>query len=247
MTAVLVAATVIVYANSLWGVFVFDDVPYIVINERLRRDEIPRLRFDWLETRPLMTVTLWVNYQISELEPWSYHLVNILFHIAVGLLFYRTTRESLRLPQFEKRLTHQSADWIAFSAALLWLVHPLTTQAVTYTVQRGEIMMSFFYLGIIFSLLRCATSTGVMPWIWGAVAFGSAYLGLFSKQVIVTAPVVALLFDYTFLASNWMEVIKRRGLFYITISIPSFILIGMVFQPLLFPKSSKPDVVARTR
>lgn len=245
MTVGLIAATVFVYANSMWGVFVFDDVPYIVISETVRRDDVPRLRFDRLESRPLMQMTLWGNYQISQLEPWSYHIVNIFMHIGVGLLFFRLTRETLRLPQFKSGITSQTADGIAFAATLVWLVHPLTTQAVTYTVQRGEIMMSFFYLGILYSLLRTATTTGIMIWVWGVIGFASAYFGLFSKQVIVTAPVVALLYDYTFLSKNWGEFVRRRSLFYLAVSIPSLILVGLVFQPLFVTQGGKPKTLAR--
>jgi Flp pilus assembly protein TadD len=85
--------------------------------------------------------------------------------------------------------------------ALLWVVHPLTTAAVTYTAQRVESLMSLFYLLTLYSTIRASEGTGRAGW-WSAAAILSCALGMATKETMVTAPVVAGIWLWIFAPPN---------------------------------------------
>lgn len=240
MPMALLGVTIVVYANSFWGVFVFDDVPYIVIAEELREPSPPSL-FSRIDDRPLMRISLWANYQISQLEPWSYHAFNLAIHLLAGLVLFFLVRGTLGLKQFSESISQGHADGIAFASALIWLVHPLQTQAVTYTVQRGESMMALCYLLVLYSLLRGSQTAGMKKWVWFGLGVLAAWCGVLSKQVIVTVPVVALMYDRCFLAHSWRELVRRRVVFFLVLLILINMAVWPAIQPLL---NSPPAAVA---
>ncbi|MFQ5592020.1 MAG: tetratricopeptide repeat protein [Phycisphaerae bacterium] len=100
------------------------------------------------------------------------------------------------------------ARWLAASAALIWAVHPLQTQSVTYIIQRGESLMGLFYLLTIYCVLRGADSVRSRAWYTAAVS--ACALGMCSKAVMVTAPLVVLLYDATFIAGSIRGAVRRR-------------------------------------
>ena len=82
--------------------------------------------------------------------------------------------------------------------ALIWVVHPLQTQSITYLIQRAESLMGLFYLLTLYCVIRGAGSPRG-GW-WYAAAIISSALGMGSKAVMVTAPVAVLLYDRAFLS-----------------------------------------------
>ena len=103
----LAAAIATAYANGLHGPFVFDDWHPIEQNQAIRSlGRVPAyfvdpsttsaLRDNW-DLRPLLVTSFAVNYRISGLEPWSYHVVNLLLHWLAALLVYRIVRDHLWL------------------------------------------------------------------------------------------------------------------------------------------------------
>jgi tetratricopeptide (TPR) repeat protein len=204
----LLLAGVAVYANSLSGAFVFDDMTHIVDNPAIRQcwPLGPLIRS--CPSRPLLPISLALNYAWGGLDVTGYHLFNVVVHLATGLTLYGLVRRTLRLPPVGPRWA-SSADGVAFVTALLWIVHPLQTQAVTYVVQRCEAMMALFFLLTMYGYLRGATSA--RSWPWYGMALVTFCLGLGSKEVMVTVVPVLLLYDRCFLADSWREVVQRRG------------------------------------
>ncbi len=223
---ILIAVGVIVYANSLWGVFLFDDAYAIVDNTRIRQ-LFPADR--WIETeRPVVELSLAVNYAIGKLSVTGYHVFNLLVHIAAGLTLFGVVRrtiiahaecgvrnaETRTAAQSQSRFSiHHSAFFIALAVALLWLVHPLQTESVTYVIQRAESLMGLLYLLTIYLFVRGAQSTNT--WLWHVAAVVVCALGMATKAVMVTAPVLVLLYDRFFLAGSFRESWRRRGGFYL--------------------------------
>lgn len=135
------------YANSLTGVFVLDDQRWIV--------EYPPLRQLWppspelfATSRPLVNLTLALNYAWSGLAPGSYHVVNLVIHVLAGLTLYGLARRALSSVSAER------ADGVALAVALLWLVHPIQTESVTYVIQRAESLMGLFFLLTLYCAAR---------------------------------------------------------------------------------------------
>ncbi|QDV71429.1 TPR repeat-containing protein YrrB [Rosistilla carotiformis] len=209
----IVAAGCLAYANSFAGVFVYDDLPTIVENRAIRSldttwsaqpQDIPM----GLWRRPVGRWTVALNYAAGGLNPWGYHALNLAVHLIAALLLFDLIRRTLLLPQIPPQL-QQAASMLALATALIWTVHPLQTESVTYIIQRLESIVGMFYLATIYCLLRGCQSRH--PLGWYSVAAIACWLGVATKEVMVTAPVVALLYDRIFLTGSWKQTLRQRG------------------------------------
>ncbi len=175
----LIAAGAAVHANGMGGVFLFDDAYAIVDNVRIRRLWPP---WPLLTTeRPVVELSLAINYAIGKLNPIGYHLVNIATHIAAGLTLFGVVRSTVAPSPSRGRKPTDAlpvafapgaasvpspatglapSALIALSVALIWIVHPLQTESVTYVIQRAESMMGLFYLLTLYAFVR-AVGPGV--------------------------------------------------------------------------------------
>ena len=102
----------------------------------------------------------------------------------------------------------RAATPLALTVALLWTLHPLQTEAVTYIVQRYESLMALFYLLAMYAAIRCGTSA--RPWPWAAAAVVATLLALGTKEVAVSLPIMILLYDRVLLADSFRESWRRR-------------------------------------
>jgi tetratricopeptide (TPR) repeat protein len=201
----LVAAVGLVYANSLHAPFVFDDLLSITENPTIRRLwplteplSPPSGQGLTVEGRPLLNLSLALNYAVSGTAPWSYHLTNIAIHALATLTLFGLVRRTLAT------LHGQSAPLLAFSAALLWAVHPLQTESVTYVVQRTESLMGLFLLATLYCFRRG----------WLTAAFIACLLGMATKEVMVVAPLLVVLYDRTFVSGSFRAGWQRHRAFY---------------------------------
>jgi tetratricopeptide (TPR) repeat protein len=117
------------------------------------------------------------------------------------------------------------ASSIALAAALIWIAHPLQTEAVTYLIQRSESLAGLFYLLTLYFVARGSGSPRSLPWY--AAAVGASALGMACKPVMATAPVMALVYDRMFLSGSFRRVWGERGRLHMML----FATIGLV--PLL--------------
>ena len=216
--AALALATGVAYHGSFHGPFVFDDVPAIVENPDIRSftsalRENPRIDTATAVGRPLLRVSLWANYAIGGLDVRGYHAVNLALHLATAWALFALIRLLLQSPAMRAR-TGAAADALALAVALLWSVHPLQTESVTYVVQRTEILAAFFYLMTLLGVVRCANASGWRTSLWAAGAVLACLLGMAAKETLVSAPVVAIAMDRVFLATSWRELWRMRGRLY---------------------------------
>jgi hypothetical protein len=171
MAAILIVAAVfLAYRNSLRVPFLLDDRASIQRN--------PTVQSLWpiwetflppndigqtVAGRPMLNFSLAVSYAWSEwwtgngLDVWAYHLMNVAIHALSSLLLFGIVRRTLLLPTMIDRWG-QSAAWLAFAIALVWAVHPLQTESVTYIVQRAESLVGFFYLLTLYCVIRGGSS-----------------------------------------------------------------------------------------
>lgn len=210
LPVLLIAAGGAAYANSFAGAFVFDDFRAIHDNPHLAH---PLSSWHWIlaSGRPVVMASFAANFAAGGLRPWSYHAVNLAAHLAAGLALFGLARRTFLVPSLRDRYAPR-ADALAFAIALLWLVHPLQTESVTYVVQRAECFMGLFYLLTLYCLARSAESAA--PGRWYAAAVLACALGMGSKEVMVTAPLVAILYDRTFLAGSFREALRLRWFLY---------------------------------
>jgi tetratricopeptide (TPR) repeat protein len=206
----IIAAGLGVYHNSFHGEFVFDDGLHIVENPRIRQLWRPGEVIAHT-SRPVVDLSLAVNYALGGLNPWGYHAFNVGIHILAALTLYGVVRRTLICEALRSKFGAASA-LLAGAISLIWLVHPLQTESVTYTIQRGESLMGLFYLLTLYCVIRSQDPARGNLWKIGALV--SCALGMATKPVMVTAPLVALLYDRVFLTGSWREAMRRRGWLY---------------------------------
>lgn len=208
LAPVLIAAAVLLcYANAWRGPFIFDDGASILEN----RSILSLDRGVWsppFETpvagRPLVNLTFALNYAAGGFDVTGYHAVNIALHLACALLLYGVTRRAL------------ASDGAGLAAAVLWAVHPLATEAVTYITQRSDQLMAACLLGALYASIRAHAEARPGRWLAGAVAVTA--LGMGAKESMAVAPVLIAAYDRVFHFPTWRDAFRARGRLYLALA-----------------------------
>jgi protein O-mannosyl-transferase len=147
LPALLAAAAVLGYANSLFGAFQFDDYNVIVESSQVHSLDA------WLAglgsgLRPLLKLTYALNWMASP-APAGFHVFNLLVHLANAGLVYALAKNFC-----ERCMPPRDGHWIAFATALMFALHPVHTEAVTYVSGRSSSLMTMFYLAALWTYAR---------------------------------------------------------------------------------------------
>jgi tetratricopeptide (TPR) repeat protein len=191
MAGLLVAMTLAAYAPVVHNGFIWDDDAYVTENVALRSlTGLGRIWLDFGATPqyyPMVHTTFWVEYQLWQLDPSGYHVVNVALHILVVLLLWRVLA-LLAIPG-------------AWFAAALFAVHPVHVESVAWITERKNVLSGAFYLASLFAYLR-STGFGEQPpgearafrlYALALIAFVAALL---SKTVAGSLPAVILLIQW---------------------------------------------------
>jgi hypothetical protein len=191
---VLGCAGAAAYANSFGGVFLFDDYGSIVEDSRLE-DVQTFLAHLPAMIRPLLKATLLVDRLAWGLNPAGYHLLNFCLHLGSGLLLYAILKQLVDEASPSRAATETSV--VPLGAALLFLVHPLGTETVTYLSGRATGLAAFWYLAGLLLYLRASQPGHSPPMLsWAHVgAIGCFMLALLSKETAMTFPLALLLVE----------------------------------------------------
>ncbi|HEY5226971.1 MAG TPA: hypothetical protein VIJ19_00450, partial [Opitutaceae bacterium] len=213
----IAAAAAVAYLPSFAAPFVFDDVPAIGGNPTIRHiaSALRPPADTTVSGRPVLNLSLALDYAAGGTAPWVYHATNLAIHILAALALLGIVRRTLgprALP-------------VAFSVALLWAVHPLNTESVTYVIQRGESLMGLLYLATLYFFIRACGSEGNRARLWYALSISSCFLGMGTKEVMASAPLIVLLYDRTFLSGSFASALRTRGKAYLGLA-ASWILLG---------------------
>ena len=212
--AVIVVAGVIVYSNSLAAPFIFDDRTAILDNQQIRQlwplsvplsppNNTP------VAGRPIVNLSFALSYAIGGLDPRAYRLTNLAIHMLAALTLFGLVRRTLLLPSLRTRFGGH-ATTLAWSAALIWALHPLPSETIDYVTQRTESMMGLFYLLTMYCSVRALDR---QPARWHAAAILACAAGMACKESMLTAPVIVGLYDYVFVASPVLRKIRRARLY----------------------------------
>ena len=214
---IIVLAGLAVYANSFTAPFIFDDQQSILENRTIRdlRSIGRVLTADTgngagARARPLVNLSLAVNYALGGLDVPGYHAFNLAVHLLNALLLFGIARRTLR------RLAHPAADGVATAIALLWVVHPLQTETVTCVIQRTELQMAFCLLLTLYLFVRGTTAR--RPAALYALAVVTCLAGMACKEVMVVAPLAVLLYDRTFVAGSFGGAWRNRWALYLALA-----------------------------
>jgi len=215
IAASLMGSIIVVYANALRVPFFFDDPESITDNPTIRSFATalfpPGNSGITVSGRPLVNLSLAINYAVGGLRVEGYHVFNLLVHFCSAWLLFLITARTLARPEIPERYRRE-ADRLAWSVALIWAVHPLLTVAVTYVIQRAEALAAAGILLALFSAIN--VMDGKRPRFWSAVAIAGCFLGVAAKETAVVAPFLALVYDRIFVARSWSDLWSRRRWLY---------------------------------
>jgi hypothetical protein len=243
-------AALAVYYNSLSGPFIMDD--HSIVNSPVIRHLGSALLPPASSTasgRPVISLTFALNYALGGRKAWGYHAFNLLVHTLAGLTLFGLVRRTLARPALSERFGADAVS-LALAVAVIWTVHPLQTEAVTYISQRAESLMGLFYLLTLYCFVRSVDETGerqeakgerpekeiqdpevIRPpasSLWPLASIICCLLGAMSKEVIVTAPVMVLLYDRTFVAGTFHEAWRLRWRYYLGLACAWLLLAGLM-------------------
>jgi tetratricopeptide (TPR) repeat protein len=268
--ALLVAAVVLCYWNSLGAPFLFDDSGAIVNNPTIRHLASfavlnPPANGSTTTNRPVVNLSFAINYAVSGERVWSYHALNVALHALAALVLLGIARRTLSLPSCRSllagepdrsgaasraagagsgsapsspasRLVQAAPSFLAFLIALLWALHPLQTESVVCIAQRTELLCGLFYLLTLYGFIRAVGADVSGPpagrvlgefatnrksragWHWLSLSIFACLLGMGAKEVMVTAPLVVLLYDRTFVAGGFSAAWRLRRTYYLTLA-----------------------------
>lgn len=200
---ILSVLNLLVYGNTLSNSFHYDDVPSILEKPWIRGlDKIPDFIFSF-NHRPFLILTFNLNYAVSRFEVWSYHVFNILAHLGVVLLLYGFVRQALAYAREHSPDLADRFRSLPMVTALVFSLHPLNTQSVTYISSRSAVLATLFYLSTLILFFkgypRKGTGSGML---YFSGALLCLVLGIFSKEIIVTLPALLFLYHYYFVSKE---------------------------------------------
>ena len=181
-------ATFIVFIPSLQNGFVnYDDTVYVYENRHIQSlswENIHRMCTQPMahNYHPLTMLSLAVNYQFSGLNPFGYHLTNLLLHLAnvlwVFWLVYWLSGRRIEM---------------SIIVSLLFGIHPMHVESVAWIAERKDVLYAFFFLPALIAYIRYIKTK---KWTFFAASLLLFTLSLFSKPAAIILPVVLFLLDY---------------------------------------------------
>ena len=189
----LLAITIAVYYNSLSNKFInWDDDLYVTANNDIRTLHGDSVNYTLEETfktyvagnyHPLTMLTYCIEYRMYGLNPWIYHLDNLLLHLLNALMVF----------SFIWLLVRQNA--VAFITALLFAVHPMHVESVVWIAERKDVLYAFFYLAALCTYVLFIRNEK-FKWCFYVITLIFFVLGLLSKAMMVSLPIVFFAIDY---------------------------------------------------
>ena len=168
--------------------------------------------------------------------------MNLLIHLLAGLTLFRDCQPNSEVerPDFDRLPMHAPRPILpAFLIALLWTVHPLQTESVTYVIQRAESLMGLFYLLTLYCFIRGGESSLAKAtadekaarrarFFWFGLSWLACLFGMGTKEVMVSAPVIVFLYDRTFVAGSFGAAWRMRWRYYASLASTWVLLAALV-------------------
>jgi hypothetical protein len=201
----------IAYSNTFNSPFHFDDIGSIVKNPIIKDlgyfiepEMAEGLEFhNSLKKRYVGYLTFALNYGVHGLNVTGYHVVNLAIHITNAFLVYFLIVLAFDTPFLETSQLRTYARHIALISALLFVSHPVQTQAVTFIVQRLTSLATMFYLASLLSYIKSRlTVQGTGRYILYSASLIFAVLAMKTKEIAITLPFVIALFEFSFFPSS---------------------------------------------
>src|SRR3989338_2630221 len=197
---VLLATGLVIYLNSLWSPFQFDDHVFIANNPATHDITNPKAIWHALAhpSRFIAFYSFALNYHFHGLDVFGYHLVNFAIHLTASMFVWWLVQLLCQTPRLTNKKITQHKNILAFFAALLFLTHPIQTQAITYITQRFTSMAAMFYLSSLCFYLKGRLGTIHQNKYFIGSLIGAVW-GTFTKQIVFTLPFMIASIEFFFL------------------------------------------------
>jgi tetratricopeptide (TPR) repeat protein len=192
------------YYNSFNCAFHFDDFPNIVENLRIRNIKNFSSWWSFNPRRPIGFLTFVLNFHFNGLNVRGYHLVNLSIHLINGLLLYWLVKQTFVTPAVKDKYDNKLQMVIPLFTALVFVVHPIMTEAVTYIVQRLVSLATLFYLLSLNLYIKGRLNEGSTyhKLKWFIISVIAATCGLLTKEIAYTIVGAVLLYEFCFFKST---------------------------------------------
>ncbi len=200
----------IAYSNSTLCSFHFDDFRFIAGNPVIKNLQDLISIWNYYPCRFIAFLSFALNYHFHHLNVFGYHLINITIHLLTAILVWWLTLLTLSTPIFKNDKITRHTDLIALFTGLVFVSHPLQTEAVTFIWQRTASMATMFYLA---SLCLYVKSRFIPKKSYYIGSLITAILAMFTKETAITLPIMILIYEYCFFNNKENGgTIKRRHL-----------------------------------
>jgi Flp pilus assembly protein TadD len=231
----IVLLGVLIYGHTLQAPWYLDDTPTILENPNIH--SLAEAFGNLLMPRGIADLTFALNYRFGGADVLGYHLVNIAIHLVTSCLVFLLLKRVFR-----------DRPLLALGGALIFVAHPLQTQAVTYIVQRMTSLAALFFFLAVYLYTRARETEGAPAGRGGALSwscYGSAVLcgalAVLTKQNTAVLPLALLLFDRYFLNPGLPRPWRRQLLWLAPFCVaPALMGIQIVLLPLLSPGDALP-------
>ncbi len=226
----MVIVAIAIYSNSFNASFHFDDSPSIVENYTIHRFDLKEIFSK--SSRPVLDLTFALNYYFGKLDVFGYHLVNLTLHIFNGVMLYFillwTINPANRI--HPKNQTNQINHKIPLYAGLIFIAHPVQTEAVTYIVSRSSVLATFFYLLTLLLFIKAFRSSSSSLYFIGA--FIASCFGMATKQIAATLPLMLLVYDFYFISNGDWKVFRRHYKIHLAMFLTLSVVVYLSFSAL---------------
>ena len=185
----------VIYSNTFRCSFVFDD--HVFLKKASGIHHFIDIHTIWqaFNTRFVVGFSLALNYWLGKENVFGYHVFNLVVHVLNSFLVYQLVCLTFQTPRLKKG-SSLDPKLIGFLTSLVFLTHPLQTQGVTYIWQRATSLAALFYIG---ALVFYVKSRLKASWKDYALCLLFAILGMFTKEIVFTLPLMILLYEFLFL------------------------------------------------
>ncbi len=204
----IIALGIAVFANTFWNGFVYDDDAFIVENKSIRSlKNIPgyfvsaqyfSAKGEFSIYRPIVTLTFALDYKLWKLNPAGYHILNTLFHVLGGIMVYLVL-----VVLIKKELP-------ALVGGLIFVVHPVQTEAVSWIAGRGNTMCLFLCMLSFYYYTKFRDRVNKKRDKYYRLSIIVYAVALLTKEMAICFPLILIAYDYLMFPGNWSKIIYRK-------------------------------------
>jgi Flp pilus assembly protein TadD len=232
-------AGILVYLNTFHSPFTFDDIN---ITRNVYITNLKDLKAIWncSPTRFVTYLSFAINYYFNGMQVTGYHIVNLTIHLLSAIFVRWFIMLTFTTPAVRDMEIAEHAGLISFFGALLFVVHPVQTEAVTYIYQRATSLAALFYLASLCFYIKARFARGYgsgTGWFFYGSSVVTALVGMFTKEIVATLPLMILLYEFCF-----FRVEKRLNWKYV---VPFLIMLAVIPLTLIYSGTGQAELLRK--